>query len=454
MKTINKFFLRDVRCFGGEHEFNIRPLTFLIGENSTGKSTILGCLQALGNFPNFPNYRNRFDSQVDFNFEPYQMGTFTDIVRRSTPRKEDFQLGIEYESAGKRLQIFLTLTERSRGSEPIIRDIKWDFIDEGQIIFSLNEKNQDRKKGIDVTYGENQAPTWTAIDVTYGENQNVFRVSSDSDNPWIVWKRPDLLPEFLPIPLRKQNEIERNFLQFLRRQPPFLHYEEISNLLRIHSIAPIRSKPKRTYDPLKETETSDGSEIPMTLLNLSTSSEKEWKTLRGQLLDFGRASGLFSDITIRKLGRSRSDPFQLQIKVRGPNTNLMDVGYGISQVLPILVRIFTGRDAKFLLQQPEVHLHPKAQAELTSLLVDINRTHKNSFVIETHSDTMIDRVRIEIMKGKIKPDDVSLIYLEPDGNQVKTHNISFDAQGNMCNVPDSYRDFFLDESDRLLGLKD
>ena len=82
---------------------------------------------------------------------------------------------------------------------------------------------------------------------------------------------------------------------------------------------------------------------------------------------------------------------------------MIDVGYGISQVLPILVRVLTTRNAKFLLQQPEVHLHPKGQAELTSLLVEISKRNRNSFVIETHSDYMIDRVRIEIMKGNIKP---------------------------------------------------
>ena len=118
------------------------------------------------------------------------------------------------------------------------------------------------------------------------------------------------------------------------------------------------------------------------------------------------------------------------------------------------MRIFTNRGAKFLLQQPEVHLHPKGQAELASLLVNINKTHTNSFVIETHSDYMIDRIRIEILNKNIKPDEVSLIYLEPDGNQVKTHNIRFDAQANMINVPDGYRDFFLKESDKLLGFKD
>ena len=129
----------------------------------------------------------------------------------------------------------------------------------------------------------------------------------------------------------------------------------------------------------------------------------------------------------------------------------MDVGYGVSQVLPILVRIFAEYGAKFLLQQPEIHLHPRAQAELASLLVDINRTYDNSFVIETHSDYMIDRVRIDILNGKIQPDDVSVIYLEPVGNKVRAHNISFDAQANMINVPDGYRDFFLNESNKLLG---
>ncbi len=163
---------------------------------------------------------------------------------------------------------------------------------------------------------------------------------------------------------------------------------------------------------------------------------------------------MFCDIELREPGDSRGDPFELMIEVRGSSVNLMDAGYGVNQVLPVLVRIFRNRGARFLLQQPESYLPPKDQAELISLLVDNNRTQKNSFVIETHSDYMIDRIRIEIMKGKIKPEDVSLIYLEPDGNQIKTHNITFDAQANLINVPDGYREFFLKESDELLGFID
>ena len=447
MNRINKFFLRDVRCFGGEHEFDIRPLTFLIGENSTGKSTILGCFQVLGNLSIF---KVRLETQIDFNFEPYQMGTFTDIARRSTPKIEDFQLGIEYGITKKRAQLSLTLTERRTGSEPIISQIRWAF-EECEITFYMNESVQDRKN---------------EFEVTRGEKQNEFHVSING-GIWPPLYSLALLQVSLDDSTKDLDDVSSELLQFIKQQLPSLYGKKDSDarqhefmdrlyfdLSKIYSIAPIRSKPKRTYDPLKETETPDGSEIPMTLMNLKASSEQEWEDLKKQLVNFGRASGLFSDIELRELGDSRGDPFQLKVEVRGGSANLMDVGYGISQVLPILVRIFRAQSTKFLLQQPEVHLHPKGQAELVSLLVENNRIHKNSFVIETHSDYMINRIRIEIMKGKIKPEDVSLIYLEPAGNQVKTHNIRFDAQANMINVPDGYRDFFLKESDELLGFMD
>ena len=64
---------------------------------------------------------------------------------------------------------------------------------------------------------------------------------------------------------------------------------------------------------------------------------------------------------------------------------------------------------------------------------------------------MINRARIEIMNKRIAPEDVSLIYLEPAGNSVNVHNVRFDEQANLLGAPDGYRDFFLNESDKLLG---
>ena len=137
----------------------------------------------------------------------------------------------------------------------------------------------------------------------------------------------------------------------------------------------------------------------------------------------------------------------------------MDVGYGVSQILPILVDIldppaFYRHRRMYLLQQPEIHLHPTAQAELSSLLVTSANGSNRSFIVETHSDYMIDRARIEIRNGSIRPEDVSLIYFEPKGNIVTVHNIGFDKMGNMEGVPPHFREFFLKESDRLMGFED
>ena len=67
---------------------------------------------------------------------------------------------------------------------------------------------------------------------------------------------------------------------------------------------------------------------------------------------------------------------------------------------------------------------------------------------------MLDRARIEIIRGNIRSEDVSLIYFEPKGRIVKVHNISFDKMANMVGVPPHYGEFFLKESKRLLGFKD
>lgn len=233
--------------------------------------------------------------------------------------------------------------------------------------------------------------------------------------------------------------------------------------ISVFSTSPIRSRPKRTYDPTRIFDDPEGSDVPMRLMRAQATQKEEWKTLKERLVEFGERSGLFQNIEIKNLGRSMGTPFQLKVKVRGPNANIIDVGYGVSQILPILVQILDPPSISghmmverpfFLLQQPEVHLHPRAQAELSSLLAAIASKGRRSFIIETHSDYMIDRARIEIRNRTISPDKVSLIYLEPKGQTVKVHNITFDRAGNMNSVPPHFREFFLKETDRLMGFED
>jgi hypothetical protein len=220
----------------------------------------------------------------------------------------------------------------------------------------------------------------------------------------------------------------------------------------LFAFAPIRSSPRRTYDPVSTTPQPEGTHTPMFLALLAKSSPTEWSKFRNVLRSFGVHSGLFEQIEIIRKGRKDSDPFQVGIQMGGNLVNLVDVGYGVSQVLPILVETLQriGKDQTFLLQQPEVHLHPRAQAELGTFFAH-QATRGSRFMVETHSDFLVDRVRMEVRNGTIKPGHVSLLYFERSESGAAIHPLELDAHGNIVNPPDGYRQFFLDEERKVLG---
>lgn len=219
------------------------------------------------------------------------------------------------------------------------------------------------------------------------------------------------------------------------------------------AFAPVRSKPQRTYDPIRDVPVPAGEHVPAVLANLAAGEEEAWKTVQESLRNFGEASGLLDALDVRRKGKKASDPFQIHVKIGGFPFNLIDVGYGVSQILPILVdSLLASPGSSFLLQQPEVHLHPRAQAELGTFLATLVRAARKRFIVETHSDYLIDRIRMDIRDRKtIAPEEVRILYFERDGNQVTIHPLTLDADGEFDDVPDGYRDFFLREQRRFLG---
>jgi predicted ATPase len=119
-----------------------------------------------------------------------------------------------------------------------------------------------------------------------------------------------------------------------------------------------------------------------------------------------------------------------------------DVGIGISQVLPVIVISFVYKDKILAIEQPEIHLHPALQAELGDVFIEAALGERsNTLLIETHSEHLLLRImrRIrETTSGKllaglppIHPEDVMVLFIEPDGSRSIVHEMPLDERGDL-----------------------
>ena len=124
----------------------------------------------------------------------------------------------------------------------------------------------------------------------------------------------------------------------------------------------------------------------------------------------------------------------------GLEVSLCDVGVGISQTFPVVMAALD-KDAKMvIIEQPELHIHPRLQVELGDLFIYAAKQGK-CMIIETHSEHLILRLmrRIrqtaddELPKGmaKVTPDDVSILYVQPTDNGSVVRTLELDAEGQL-----------------------
>ncbi len=446
--------LKDYRCFREEQTARLAPLTLLVGENSTGKTSFLAMLRALWDF----GYGYRIP---DFKEEPYDLGSFDEIAHfrgGRGGRAETFNAGFRttrpnlQKGAGKPLSRKFDVTFGKEGAVPVPVGRRYVFGDT-RVEEHLAENNTY------ILRVETQRGSWEKR-VSGGSGVR-FLLQSRLRPPNLNFREPSVSgdnqeedSEFKP--LNGSPAFSSGDYDLLQRIPWFdISYFEV----RPFASAPVRSKPRRTYDPFRPTWDPEGDYVPMYLADVFTRSKGEWTELKKRLEDFGKAAGLFDEISVKRLVQRDSGPFQIQVrksgsKLKGPLRNLIDVGYGVSQALLVITELLRP-DAPplFLLQQPEVHLHPSAQAALGSLFCQIAGKERQ-IIVETHSDHLLDRVRMEVRDGSgaLKPEDVSILFFERDGLNVHIHSLEIDDEGNVLNAPDSYRRFFMEETTRSLGL--
>lgn len=128
-----------------------------------------------------------------------------------------------------------------------------------------------------------------------------------------------------------------------------------------------------------------------------------------------------------------------QLKV---DVSLLDVGFGISQILPVIVQSMSSHDQTILLEQPEIHIHPRLQTELGDLLIDSVQQFGNRFIVETHSEHLMLRLQRRIREGKLSKDDISVIYVDRDKEGSKCIQLRLNSKGKFI---DKWPHGFFDE---------
>lgn len=108
-----------------------------------------------------------------------------------------------------------------------------------------------------------------------------------------------------------------------------------------------------------------------------------------------------------------------------------DVGIGISQVLPVLVMAYASRNKLLAMEQPEIHLHPALQAELADVFVESTLgERKNTFILETHSEHLILRLLRRVREGRLSPNDLSVLYVQPTESGSTVLEVRVDDDGD------------------------
>lgn len=426
--------IENVKSLAGPHELPLAPLTLIYGPNAAGKSTVLNSLRLLRDLLEVG--RQDALSLWQMQLESGQLADMmTEHMQFADPvEKRQFEDGIRTElQNSKKLALSIDFETRERGV--------------------ARAELACRAAG-------REAILWHASGLGMADGEGTYRKEFEWSPPSarVPWAFGESTIPSYEVRENGAAAVVRTFDSHLFAHPSAEIQEDLFALLHfMHYLGPHRGSPGDGYEPIKG---PFRNRLPERLRRDPLFTDvKDWSL--GTLGRFEYLNQILSQLEIpyefvpthssNEVSRP-DDPSYLKDPSRtwrlrdlrsGSSVKLSQVGYGVSQLLPVIDACIHARQQVICVEEPELHLHPRLQAKLGNLFATSAATFGNQIIVETHSESILLRVRRLIRSGKLHPDHVSLLYVDNGGDGASVRRLRLGEHGQLL---DPWPTGFFDDS--------
>ncbi|PWI47568.1 hypothetical protein CEE45_10970 [Candidatus Heimdallarchaeota archaeon B3_Heim] len=504
---ITKIFIKNFKGFGEPiQEIPLNKITLIFGANSAGKTSIIqpllllkqtleeasdpqtvllpnGYMISLGNYREFV-FKHETDREIFIGFEVdhkdylgYQFNLKKNILSisgfngrissKKVRRLTRGRIKREYNFSGKRLKkgsYTITLDDIENVLAQEIDRTLQNLLEVGSFEEILSKKKYRNLRTYfirEMEKSDEKDPT-VFINKMNDRFQDLKRHVQDYDilkhftKEVVALENPLLLKikdtrRFYDLRIKSDLDNGENFLvDFIREEIRFPYLYRL--LTSVHDIfartlqslifiGPLREEPIRIYTYSGNIPSTVGIEGEFTAEMLYYS-----QTIRDSINNKFKELDIKYQINVTPISEHENDIFRIKLtdQIIKTDVTITDVGFGLSQILPIIVQSYALEQGTIFIEQPEIHIHPKLQTELAQLFYErITENQNIQFIIETHSEHIILRLQRLIRKGLLNPSDISILYVTRENKGIACKQLKLNNKGNFI---DHWPEGFFEEA--------
>lgn len=442
---INAIIFRNFKSWQDTKLVRFAPITGLFGTNSSGKTSLLQFLLMQKQTVESVDRSRVLYTGDDRSY--VDLGTFYDLIyQHKVPGQ--IQFGIQW-SLDKPLRI----VDPERHSQTLFRIEKMNFIAN---IEGTNERIQIER----FYYSFNG-------EYEFGMRRLTQKDSRNKDDYELICKGYELKRNRgrqwpLPAPVKSYgfpDQVNAYYQNAGFLSELVLSFESLFQ--NLYYLGPLREYPSRSYVWSGERPQDVGQRGELSvpaLLAAETSDEKisrgqgrPRQTIQERVATWLQELGLIHSFSLKSIAPNRKE-YEVRVRRSARSTEVLitDVGFGVSQILPVLVLCYYAPPGStIILEQPEIHLHPSVQAGLADVFIDAIRFRDIQIILESHSEHLLRRLQRRIAEEKLEADDAALYFTTSTNGKSRLEELDVDPYGNIRNWPEN---FFGDELGDLAAM--